>query len=211
MGFCRVVFGLTLVIRAAFHLLIAGFAALDLKDVYDQTSGTFKQLALKLTRADRLVIEFEFPLGFFIFCGVGLFVLCCVYPWRGSSRSNLTVYAILHALYVGVVVYVVFIRTIIDMSFLRDEYKVMATPGLFPASLVFDVLTFIAAVVSSGKGDSGGSYASIFPLHRVMVFSPSSVRGAVPACVVPSTLPPYTQFQNAAEPAGGAARQQSLA
>lgn len=52
-----------------------------------------------------------------------------------QSRSNLTVYAILHALYVGIVIYVVFIRTIISMSMLREVYKVMDEPGLFPASL----------------------------------------------------------------------------
>ncbi|XP_034256048.1 uncharacterized protein LOC117654031 isoform X2 [Thrips palmi] len=202
MSCCRVLFGLTLVIRTAFHLLIAGYAAMDLKDIYDQTSGTFKQLALKLTRANEVVIEFEFPLGFYVFCGVALFVLSCVYPWKGSSRSSLTVYAILHALYVGIVIYVVFIRTIIDLSFLRDAYRVMATPGLFPASLALDVLTFIAAVATSGKGDSVGSYASIFPLHRVMVLSPSSPR--VVASV--STLPPYTQFQNESAP-----RQQNMA
>ncbi|XP_052130895.1 uncharacterized protein LOC113214576 isoform X2 [Frankliniella occidentalis] len=167
MAYFRSLFGLFLVVRAGFHMLVAGYAVMDLNDLHSATSGTFKQIALKLTHISDVVKEMELPLLFYVICGVILLILAILYPWKDVKRSRLSVYAILHLLYALMVVYVVYVRTIVDLSYVRDIYQVMCIPWLFPASLVLDVLTFIAACVPNNKSRTlDETNSNVFPMYR---------------------------------------------
>lgn len=165
MGCFRILFGLTLLLRTVFHLMVAGYAAQDLFNVHDSTSGTVKQFVLRATHLNDVVKEIEIPLVFFVLCGVALFIITCIYPWRDSSkhRSRLSAYVICHILYMGLEVYVVYVRTIVDLSILRDVYQLMTLPWLFPASLVLDVLTLITGCIFSSKASPTVTVASVLP------------------------------------------------
>ncbi|XP_052130891.1 uncharacterized protein LOC113214576 isoform X1 [Frankliniella occidentalis] len=113
------------------------------------------------------ISEMELPLLFYVICGVILLILAILYPWKDVKRSRLSVYAILHLLYALMVVYVVYVRTIVDLSYVRDIYQVMCIPWLFPASLVLDVLTFIAACVPNNKSRTlDETNSNVFPMYR---------------------------------------------
>ncbi|KAJ1519261.1 hypothetical protein ONE63_004562 [Megalurothrips usitatus] len=163
MGCFRILFGLTLLLRTVFHLMVAGYAAQDLFNVHDSTSGTVKQFVLRATHLNDVVKEIEIPLVFFVLCGVALFIITCIYPWRDSHRSRLSAYVICHILYIGLEVYVVYVRTIVDLSILRDVYQLMTLPWLFPASLVLDVLTLITGCIFSSKASPTVTVASVLP------------------------------------------------
>lgn len=193
---CRIFFGLTLVVRTLLHLLVAAVAARDLNEINKLTSDPVEKLSSKfvamVTRFDinELIKEFTIPLVFYIFLGVALLILTCLYPWRKMHKSRLTVYAMIHMLFMFAVVYMVYIRGMINVAqvsvqlskMIGEEtipvYEFMAQPELFPVSLVLDVLTFIVACMSIDKSD--GVLVSTLPLYRMVSGVSVRVTGGQP-------------------------------
>lgn len=197
MCICRIFFGLTLVLRTVVHLFVAVVAAKDLNDILKITNDPFERIVNKgvsLTTGfdlnESIKDQCTIPLAFYIFLGVWLFILTCLFPWRKAHKSRLTLYAMLHMFFMFAVVYMVYIRGISNIAkyisrfqkVVGDEpnpvYEFMAQPELFPVSLVFDVLTFIAACLSSDKSD--GVIVSTLPLYRMVSGVSVRVTGQAP-------------------------------
>ncbi|KAK3912476.1 RNA-directed RNA polymerase L [Frankliniella fusca] len=181
---CRIFFALTLVVRSLLHLLVASVAARDLNAILKVTNNPMEKIANKVLKmvggvdVNDLIKEFTIPLAFYIFLGVWLFILTCIYPWKRTHKSRLTLYAIMHLFFMLAVVYMVYIRGMINVAKVSVElskivgeetvpvYEFMAQPELYPISLVLDVLTFLAAVTSVEKSD--GDIVGTLPLYRMV-------------------------------------------
>lgn len=145
-GCVRILMGLTLMVRSLFHLIVAGFAAKDLYDMQQETKDTLSQFVLKFTPVRELAAEIKFPLFFFIACGVLLMLVSATFPLRDSYRGVLPFYAILHLVFMGMVVYVVYIRTIAEIN-KNDLYKIVSAQWFWPTSLALDLVSLLSAFV----------------------------------------------------------------